>query len=161
MTLAQIRKQYGVPAKRNGLVFYRYQRRYGRITGSRNGYLQIRMNGEVHTNCYHPTWCLDYLDENGRFLFRSPQDKELELWIPETIHFVTDSTDELVFRCRDGRPARHFALCDLARVERREDHLGLVTFDIYTKSGDHFCPQSDSFDVSEFEAVFQSRNSTN
>jgi len=155
MTLAQIRKKYGVPAKRKGLVFYRYQRRYGRITGSRNGYIRIRLDGEVHTMQYHPTWCLDYLDGNGRFLFRSPQDTEIEQELRETIHFVTDSNDELVYRCKHGRPARHFALWDLARVERSEDRLGVVTFDIYTKNGDHFCPQSDAFDVSEFEAFFQ------
>jgi len=78
MSIAQIRKQRGVPAKRNMRVFYRYAKRFGTITGARYGQLRIRLDGDVHTGGYHPTWCLDYLDEKGEVIFRSPIDEILE-----------------------------------------------------------------------------------
>lgn len=78
MTIAQIRKQRGVPAKRKMRVFYRYAKRYGTITGARNGQLRIRLDGDVHTGSYHPTWCLDYLNEQGDVIYQSPIDEVLE-----------------------------------------------------------------------------------
>lgn len=59
-------------------VFYRYAKRFGTITGARYGQLRIRLDGDVHTGGYHPTWCLDYLNEKGEVIFRSPIDEILE-----------------------------------------------------------------------------------
>jgi hypothetical protein len=56
-----IRKYYNVPAKRGGRVDY--QGRLGIITGSVNGYLRIRLDGEKHSRRYHPTWKIKYLSE--------------------------------------------------------------------------------------------------
>lgn len=78
MTIAQIRKQRGVPAKKGMRIFYRYAKRFGTITGARYGQLRIRLDGDINTGSYHPTWCLDYLNENGETIFSSPVDELLE-----------------------------------------------------------------------------------
>ena len=74
MTIAYIRKSRGVPAKRGMRVFSRHDDRWGTIVSSRSGYLRIRLDGDKHALCYHPTWELDYYDKAGAIIFRSPQE---------------------------------------------------------------------------------------
>jgi hypothetical protein len=62
MTIASIREYRRVPAKRGMRIFYRHAGRYGAIIGSRGGDLRIRLDGDKHPGNYHPTWELDYLD---------------------------------------------------------------------------------------------------
>lgn len=63
MSMAYIRKTYGVPAKRFGRVEYTgaAKPQQGTITGAREGYLRIRMDGDNFSQPYHPTWQLRYL----------------------------------------------------------------------------------------------------
>ena len=66
MSVAQIRESRNVPARVGGRVRYTGGAdgvaREGTITGGKNGYLQIRLDGEQHAKNYHPTWKLEYLD---------------------------------------------------------------------------------------------------
>lgn len=68
MSMAQIRKQRGVPAKRGMRVHYVNKDRYGRIVSARCGYLKILLDGDKHPGHYHPTWMLDYLDDKGNVI---------------------------------------------------------------------------------------------
>lgn len=63
MSMAWIRKTYGVPAKRGGRVAYTGdgKRELGTITGARHGYINVRLDGEEHPGPFHPTWELHYL----------------------------------------------------------------------------------------------------
>ena len=64
MSMACIRKTYGVPAKRGGRVVYlegEKRRTLGIITGARYGYLRIRLDGVSYSQNYHPTYNLEYL----------------------------------------------------------------------------------------------------
>lgn len=65
MSISQIRESRGVPAKVGGRVRYTGSAngvpREGVIVGARNGYLQIRLDGDSHAGDYHPTWKLEYL----------------------------------------------------------------------------------------------------
>lgn len=70
MSIEQIRRQYGVPAKIGARVRYtgRPGQEYnGVIVGSRGPYLRIRFsalhNGRILD--YHPTWELKYLSALG------------------------------------------------------------------------------------------------
>jgi len=54
-----IRRTYQVPAKRGGRI--KYKGKLGTITGSRGGYLRIRLDGESWINSYHPTFAIEYL----------------------------------------------------------------------------------------------------
>ena len=66
MSMEQIRKSRGVPAKRGGRVLYKGKVnnwREGTIVGARGGYLQIRLDGDKHAGSYHPTWMLEYLPD--------------------------------------------------------------------------------------------------
>jgi len=40
----------------------------GTIIGSRGGDLRIRLDGDKHPGNYHPTWELDYLDDEGKVI---------------------------------------------------------------------------------------------
>lgn len=65
MSIAQIRESRNVPAKVGGRVIYMGSAsgmpREGVIVGGKNGYLQIRLDGDKHAHNYHPTWKLEYL----------------------------------------------------------------------------------------------------
>ena len=74
MAIADIRKHRGVPAKVGMRVYSRHSGRYGIITKAAGGYLKIRLDGDQHSCCYHPTWKLDYMDKSGAVIFRSPQE---------------------------------------------------------------------------------------
>ncbi|TWU67279.1 hypothetical protein V7x_28530 [Crateriforma conspicua] len=63
-----IRRTRGVPAKRGGRVFDRNLGRFGTIMSARAGYLRIRLDGSRYPTCYHPTWRLDYLDDQGQVI---------------------------------------------------------------------------------------------
>lgn len=60
------RAQYSVPAKKGGRIEYTGDRKsgakLGTITGTQGPRLLIRLDGEKHSNPYHPTWELRYLD---------------------------------------------------------------------------------------------------
>ncbi len=64
MSMAYIRKTYGVPAKRGGRVEYtgRGKPELGTICGAAGAHLSIRLDGIKHTMTFHPTWKLRYLD---------------------------------------------------------------------------------------------------
>lgn len=58
MSLEYIRQYYGVPAWKGAVVFYRGKR--GEITGASGPHLTIRLDGEKHSNPYHPTCEIEY-----------------------------------------------------------------------------------------------------
>lgn len=64
MSMANIRKSRGVPAKRGGRVRYTGGKspRLGTITSSNVGYLMIKLDGDRWARAFHPTWELEYLD---------------------------------------------------------------------------------------------------
>lgn len=66
MSMAYIRKTYGVPAKRGGRVEYTGEGRaeYGTIKSANGAHLAIKLDGVKHTMPFHPTWCLRYLPPN-------------------------------------------------------------------------------------------------
>jgi|APCry1669190770_1035315.scaffolds.fasta_scaffold63812_2 hypothetical protein len=68
MSLAYIRNFYDVPAKRGGRVEYygATPTRFGTIIGASGAYIRIRLDGDKYSHPYHPTWCLKYLDQEGR-----------------------------------------------------------------------------------------------
>ena len=68
MTMATIRKHRGVPAKRGGRVFYKHLGKYGTIRSARGGYLKIQLDGVPFSMTFHPTWQLDYLDDDGNVI---------------------------------------------------------------------------------------------
>lgn len=67
MSLAWIRKNYRVPAKRGGRIEYTGERRsqLGTICGASGSHLSIRLDGARHTTPFHPTWEIRYLDETA------------------------------------------------------------------------------------------------
>ena len=68
MTMANIRKTRGVPAKRGMRVFYKYLNSFGTIRSAKGGYLNIQLDGSPFPMVFHPTWQLDYLDKDGSVL---------------------------------------------------------------------------------------------
>ena len=66
MSIAWVRKNYGVPAKRGGRVEYTGEGddkpELGTICGSRGSHLSIRLDKQSHTLPFHPTWKLRYLN---------------------------------------------------------------------------------------------------
>lgn len=66
MSIAYIRKYYGVPAKRGGRVRYTGEGsdkpEYGTITSATNGRLNIRLDRFKVSHPFHPTWELEYLE---------------------------------------------------------------------------------------------------
>ena len=69
MSMDYIRTTYGVPAKRGGRVEYTGRlggaKLLGKISGSRSGYLRIRLDGERFSLNFHPTWKMRYLSLAG------------------------------------------------------------------------------------------------
>jgi hypothetical protein len=68
MSLAYIRRAYGVPAKRGGRVRYTGEGRdeFGTIIGASGAHLSVRLDGLRHGRPYHPTWQIEYLPEVAR-----------------------------------------------------------------------------------------------
>lgn len=63
MSMDYIKDTYRVPAKRGGRVEYTYGgSRFGTITGADGARLRIRLDGEIASRVFHPTWELKYLD---------------------------------------------------------------------------------------------------
>lgn len=65
MSMKYIRSAYNVPAKRGGRVEYtdsNGQKFRGTIVSAKEGHLCIKLDGLRHTQRYHPTWNLVYLD---------------------------------------------------------------------------------------------------
>ena len=54
-----IRRFYGVPAKRGGRVLVNGWP--GTITGSRDAYIRVRLDGSQVSRSYHPTWRVTYI----------------------------------------------------------------------------------------------------
>lgn len=69
MSIADIRKSRGVPAKRGMRVVV--DGHPGVITGAGGGNLNVRFDGRKHTARCHPTWRVDYLDATGKSLMPS------------------------------------------------------------------------------------------
>ena len=67
MSMAWVRKNYGVPAKRGGRVKYTGcgRNEYGTIRSASGGRLNIQLDGIRHTMPFHPTWEIAYLPEKG------------------------------------------------------------------------------------------------
>jgi len=63
---------YQVPARTGRRVRYTGGNapRMGTIVGSFGNYLGIRLDGEKEIGRYHPTWALEYLDENEHIIVR-------------------------------------------------------------------------------------------
>ena len=63
MSIEYIRRTYDVDARVGGRVIYRggAEPMQGTITGTSSGHLLIRLDGQKHSNPYHPTWKLEYL----------------------------------------------------------------------------------------------------
>lgn len=74
MSMARVRQTRGVPAKRGMRVRYggSDQPQEGVIKSARGGYLKIMLDGESNCGTYHPTWKLDYLDDDGNVILKSP-----------------------------------------------------------------------------------------
>jgi hypothetical protein len=67
MSIEHIRESRCVPAKVGGRVRYTGGKdgpREGTIVGGRDGYVQIRLDGEKRAGNYHPTWKLEYLPDS-------------------------------------------------------------------------------------------------
>jgi hypothetical protein len=64
-------KYYGVPAKKGCRIIYTggEEPKNGVIIGVKGPYLKIKLDGETYAGVYHPTWELQYLDENGEVIF--------------------------------------------------------------------------------------------
>ena len=66
MSIQYIRDYYNVPAKVGGRVKITYKgEHFGTITGTHDAHLMIRLDGEKHSNPYHPTWEIEYLEEEN------------------------------------------------------------------------------------------------
>jgi len=69
VSMAYIRHQYKVPAKRGARVEYMSSARdgselmQGTIVGSTGAYLRVRLDGNKHSGRFHPTWNIVYLTE--------------------------------------------------------------------------------------------------
>ena len=67
MSMAHIRKHYGVPAKRGGRVKFcgniGREPMKGTIIGSRDGRLRVRFDGMWACRILHPKWCMEYLED--------------------------------------------------------------------------------------------------
>jgi len=75
--MKDIRRWYGVPAKRGWRVRYNgpLGAREGTIRSARHGYLRILLDGYKHTGTFHPAWKLEYLDEAGGVIFDTCQEE--------------------------------------------------------------------------------------
>lgn len=64
MSIQYIRDTYGVPAKLGSRVEYTGTGApiQGTITGTRNAHIRVRMDGDIVSASYHPTWNMRYLD---------------------------------------------------------------------------------------------------
>jgi len=65
MSMAAVRKRYGVPAKRGARVRYTGEGKdkpeLGTIASTRGHHLRIRLDGIKGTHIFHPIWELEYL----------------------------------------------------------------------------------------------------
>jgi hypothetical protein len=73
MSMKYIRKHYGVPAKRGGLVEFtdtRGRKWLCEIRSTRDAYLRVSIPGIRKRVLLHPTWNIRYLEHNvGAFSF--------------------------------------------------------------------------------------------
>ncbi|MCK5307002.1 MAG: hypothetical protein KAJ73_00185 [Zetaproteobacteria bacterium] len=68
MSIEDIRDRYGVPAKIDGRVRYTGdpgETKDGTIRWRRGSYLVILLDGDDHTRLFHPTWKLEYLEDES------------------------------------------------------------------------------------------------
>lgn len=67
MSMAWVRKYYGVPATRGGRVEYtgHGEARLGTIRSARGGRLRVQLDGDDRPTPFHPTWRLHYLTGKG------------------------------------------------------------------------------------------------
>ena len=74
MSVDYIRKSYMVPAKVGGRVRYfgGKEPAIGTIIGAEGAHLKIRLADTKRAQPFHPTWKIDYLDERGEVIWRSP-----------------------------------------------------------------------------------------
>jgi hypothetical protein len=64
-SLAYIRSQYGVPAELRGRVRSTWRGdRYGTIVGTSGAHLLILLDGAPNPVPFHPTWELEYVEED-------------------------------------------------------------------------------------------------
>lgn len=61
--LEYIRNCYHVPAFKGGKVKYKGQT--GTIKGGKNAYLVLEFPDKTMNGNYHPTWKIEYLDQNS------------------------------------------------------------------------------------------------
>lgn len=66
MSLEYIQQHYNVPAKIGGRIKYTYRgEKFGTITGESGPHLMIKLDGEKISKPYHPTWEIEYLENNN------------------------------------------------------------------------------------------------
>lgn len=65
MSIKDIREQYKVPARVGGRVIYHSTRgpKRGTITGAKDGFVLVMIDGEGLALPHHPKWKLEYLEE--------------------------------------------------------------------------------------------------
>jgi hypothetical protein len=65
VSMAYIRRHYGVPAKRGARIEYAAfeQPKPGTIVGSKGAHLRIRLDGQKRIRTYHPTFLIKYLEQ--------------------------------------------------------------------------------------------------
>lgn len=72
-----IKKYYDLPFLKTGMLvqYYGSSKKgptLGRITGADGPYLQIQLEGEAHSDNYHPTYALRYFDDEGTLILETP-----------------------------------------------------------------------------------------
>jgi len=62
MSMEYVRKYYGVPAHRGGRVIYTGDKipKFGTITSSTRGRINVRFDGDSNVCHLHPTWEVEY-----------------------------------------------------------------------------------------------------
>ncbi len=67
MSMAWVRKNYRVPAKRGGRVEYTGDGKpeLGAIRSAGGGYINVQLDGVKHTMPFHPTWKIRYLEKGN------------------------------------------------------------------------------------------------
>lgn len=64
MSMEYIRETYRVPAKKGGRVKYINDSGVtteGTITGTHGAYIKVKIDGDKHSDCYHPRHNIEYL----------------------------------------------------------------------------------------------------
>jgi len=72
MSIGQVRKSRGLPFLKVGMrVFSTHNGKYGKVTGSNSSMnINVKFDGDNHTQNCHPLWKIAYLDIDGNEVAR-------------------------------------------------------------------------------------------